>query len=69
MEAATIPQRLVQLSIPQSDYRFVRSLSQKMGWTIRRKRKSGLELAMEDIAAGRIYHAKDAADLIQQCLQ
>ena len=69
MEVDTIPQKQVYLSIPQSDYGFVRSLSRKMGWTIHRHRKSGLELAMEEIAAGRIFEAKDGADLINQCLQ
>ena len=32
------------------------------------KRKSGIELAYEDVAAGRVYRAKDGADLISQCL-
>ena len=32
------------------------------------RRKSGIELAYEDVAAGRVYHAKDGADLIRQCL-
>ena len=69
MDVVTIPQKQAHLSIPQSDYRFVRSLSRKMGWTIHRHRKSGLDLALEDIAAGRIYEAKDGADLINQCLR
>ncbi|MBO4250626.1 MAG: hypothetical protein J5884_05145 [Paludibacteraceae bacterium] len=69
MDVAAIPQKQIYLSIPQSDYSFVRSLSRKMGWTIHRRRKSGLDLAMEDIAAGRIFEAKDGADLINQCLQ
>ncbi len=32
------------------------------------RRKSGIELAYEDVAAGRVYRAKDGADLIRQCL-
>ena len=32
------------------------------------KRKSGIELAYEDVAAGRVHHAKDGADLVRQCL-
>ena len=31
-------------------------------------RKSGIELAYEDVDAGRVYHAKDGEDLIRQCL-
>ena len=32
-------------------------------------RKTGIELAYEDVAAGRVYSAKDGADLIRQCLE
>ena len=32
------------------------------------KRKSGIELALEDVKEGRVYRAKDGADLIRQCL-
>ena len=32
------------------------------------RRKSGIELAYEDVAAGRVYRAKDGADLIRQCI-
>lgn len=68
MDTSTIPQKHIYLSIPQSDYRLISSLSRKMGWTIHHKRKSGLELALEDIAAGRVYKAEDGADLVKQCL-
>jgi hypothetical protein len=34
----------------------------------RRHRKSGIELAYEDVEAGRIYYAKNGSDLIRQCL-
>ena len=66
---ATLRRTEIHLSIPQSDYRFISTLSHKMGWTIHKQRKSGLDLAIEDIKAGRIFHAKDGADLINQCLQ
>lgn len=32
------------------------------------RRKSGIELAYEDVAARRVYRAKDGANLIRQCL-
>lgn len=69
MNVDTVPQKEIYISLPESDYRFISTLSKKMGWTIHRKRKTGLDLALEDVAAGRIYHAKDGADLINQCLQ
>ena len=34
----------------------------------RRRKKSGLEKALEDVAAGRVYVAADGDDLIRQCL-
>ena len=65
MEATALPQQ-VFLTIPSSDYRFISTLSQKMGWTIRKPRKSGLQKAMEDVRAGRVYEAKDVDDLLAQ---
>ena len=34
----------------------------------RRRKKSGIELAYEDVEAGRVFHAKDGSDLSRQCL-
>ena len=34
----------------------------------KRRKKSGIELAYEDLEAGRVYYAKDGSDLIRQCL-
>ena len=34
-----------------------------------RKRKTGIELGKEDVAKGRIFTAKDGADLLRQCLE
>lgn len=45
---------------------FLKSLSKKMGWTIKRKKKTGIEKALDDIKAGRVYEAKDADDLFSQ---
>ena len=64
MEA--VAQRQIYLSIPQSDYRFVSALSHKMGWTIHRERKSGLDRAIDDVRAGRVYQAESVDDLMAQ---
>ena len=32
------------------------------------KKRPGLEEALEDVRQGRVFHAKDADDLIRQCL-
>ena len=65
MEAA-ISQRQVLLSIPSSDYKLISTMSRKMGWTIHRQRKSGLERAIEDVRAGRVYQADSIEDLMAQ---
>ena len=54
------------LSIPQADMSLLRSLSRKMGRTIRRQRKSGIEKGLDDIRRGNVYHAKNSKDLIKQ---
>ena len=56
----------VTLSLPNADLAMLRLLSRKMGWKLRTRRKSGLEKALEDVAAGRVYEAKDIDDLIEQ---
>jgi hypothetical protein len=59
-------QRQVYLSIPESDYRFISTLSHKMGWTIHRERKCGLDRAIDDVRAGRVYQAESVDDLMSQ---
>lgn len=58
----------VMLSLPNSDIRFLRTLAKKMGWTMRRHRKNGIEKGLEDIRKGNVYHAKNSEDLIKQIL-
>lgn len=66
MQTATIEN--VSLSLPYGDMSLLRSLSKKMGWTMRRQRKSGIEKGLEDIRKGNVYHAKNSEDLIKQIL-
>ncbi len=56
----------IYLEVPRSEVRFARSLSRKMGWTIRKPRKSGIQQALEDVKAGRVYEAKSVEDLMAQ---
>lgn len=56
----------VTLSLPNTDLAVLRTLSKRMGWKMKTRRKSGLEKALEDEAAGRIYEAKSFEDLIEQ---
>ena len=56
------------IQVPAVDLTFFRSLVKKMGWTTKKTRVSGVEKGLEDIRRGRVYHAKDSADLIRQIL-
>lgn len=56
------------LGIPKSDLSFLRKLAAKMGWTIKREPKNGIEKGLDDIEAGRVYEATDANDMIKQIL-
>lgn len=56
----------VTLSLPDTDMAMLRLISRKMGWKLKTRRKSGLEKALEDEAAGRVYEAKNFEDLIEQ---
>ena len=56
----------VSISIPITDLSFLRTLSKKMGWTIKRQRKSGIDRALDDIKAGRVYEARSVDDLFEQ---
>ena len=56
----------VTLSLPNTDLAVLRTLSKRMGWKMKTRRKSGLEKALEDEASGRVYEAKSFEDLIEQ---
>ena len=60
----------VNISLPKSDMTFLRKLAKNMGWEIASgpKKKSGIELGLEDIDKGRVYKAENAEDLIKQIL-
>ena len=58
----------VTLSLPHGDLSLLRSLSKKMGWTLRRQRKSGIEKGLDDIRNGNVFHAKNSEDLTKQIL-
>ena len=56
----------VTLSLPNADLAVLKTLSRRMGWKVKMRRKSGLEKALEDVAAGRVYEVKSFEDLIEQ---
>jgi len=66
--ATTTTTENVQLTLPNVDLSFLRTISKKMGWSIKIQRKSGIEKGLEDIRKGNVYHAKNSTDLINQIL-
>ena len=58
----------VQITLPNVDLSFLRTISKKMGWSLKIQRKSGIEKGLEDIRKGNVYHAKDSNDLVKQIL-
>jgi len=58
----------VQLTLPNADLSFLRTISKKMGWSLKRQRKSGIEKGLEDVRKGNVFHAKNSEDLIKQIL-
>lgn len=56
----------ITLEVPSLEVNFLRTLSKKMGWTMKRQRKSGIQQALEDVEAGRVYKAKSIEELMDQ---
>lgn len=62
----TVSTERIYLEVPRSELRFARSLLRKMGWTIIKPRKSGIQQALEDVEAGNVYKANSIEDLMAQ---
>ena len=58
----------VQLTLPYADLSFLRTISKKMGWSLKLQKKNGIEKGLDDIRRGNVFHAKDSDDLIKQIL-
>ena len=60
----------VKISLPKSDMAFLKKLAKNMGWEIASvpKKKSGIDLGLEDLEKGRVYRAENAEDLLKQIL-
>ena len=65
---AIVNKESVQLTLPYADLSFLRTISKKMGWSLKLQKKSGVEKGLEDIRKGNVFHAKDSDDLIKQIL-
>lgn len=56
----------IYMEVPSTEVAFLRKLAKKMGWTLKHKRKSGIQQALDDVEAGRVFEAKDVEDLMTQ---
>ena len=65
---AIVTNENVQLTLPYADLSFLRTISKKMGWSLKLQKKSGIEKGLDDIRRGNVFHAKDSDDLIKQIL-
>lgn len=68
MEATTL--KTFEVAIPEEYVASIRKLIQGIGGKIqtRKEKKCGLDEALEDVKAGRVYHAESTKDLMQQIL-
>ena len=62
----TINMEDVYISLPDSDFSFLKTLSKRMGWTIKKVKKTGLEAALDDVKEGRVYKAHSVDELFRQ---
>ena len=65
---ATLSNITTAITIPQVDFKLLKELANRFGWIIQTEKKSGIEEALDDVKAGRVYHAENAHDLIEKCL-
>lgn len=66
MEATTL--KTFEISIPEKYASAIRSLVKSMGGSIKvhKEKKCGLDEALEDVKAGRVYHAESTEDMMKQ---
>ena len=63
---ATLSMEQIYMEVPSTEIAFLRTLAKKMGWHIKRQRKSGIQEALENVEAGRVYEAENVEDLMAQ---
>ena len=63
---STVSTENVSISLPISDLSFLRTLSKKMGWSLKKQKKSKIELALVDVKTGKVFEASSVEDLMAQ---
>lgn len=54
------------LSFPTEDLKLVKEVAKKFGWSLGRKKKCGLDEAIEDVKAGRVEEIKDIDEFFRK---
>lgn len=55
----------VEVLLPEADMPLLKALAKKCGWQIKKK-KSGIQKGLDDIAAGRVSTVENVEDLFKQ---
>ena len=63
---STVSTENVSISLPISDLSFLRTLSKKMGWSLKKQKKSKIELSLDDVKTGKVFEASSVEDLMAQ---
>lgn len=59
----------IQITVPNTDLSMLRRFISGMGWTmtaLTKRKKTGIQRGLDDIAKGRVYSAKNSADIVKQ---
>lgn len=60
----------MEVTIPTIDVDLLKDLANKYGWKVKAKvKKNEIDKSLEDIAAGRVYTAKNVDDLMNHLLK
>ena len=54
------------LDVPQNEVTFFKKLAKKMGWVMKRQRKSAYERSLDDEKNGRINHYENSEDFFKK---
>lgn len=56
---ATINNSTFPVTIPDGEVKLFKQIAKKFGWNVGKRKKTGMEEALEDIKAGRVYPIDD----------
>ena len=63
---STVSTENVSISLPISDLSFLRTLSKKMGWSLKKQKKSKIELAIDDVKTGKNFAERRVDNMMEQ---